>query len=148
MRAPISLLGGADGDWLYGGAGADTLRGEAGNDTLQGGFGSDRLQGGAGSDHFVFTRRAQGPDTIQDFTLGEDRIVVEGSAFGYGNATGRVARADCAYDYARNSSDHWIYDRDSKTLYFDGNGDARGGLFELAKFSDADGMEGWSIWLI
>jgi serralysin len=48
---------------------AETLWGTAGDDLILDGGGVDILTGGAGEDVFIFT-----PDTITDFTLGEDRI--------------------------------------------------------------------------
>ncbi|MEC3860168.1 DUF4214 domain-containing protein [Mesobacterium sp. TK19101] len=64
-------------DDLNGGAGADTLRGNGGNDDLDGGTGNDILTGGAGCDTFR-GRTDTGTDTVTDFTLGSDRVVIEG----------------------------------------------------------------------
>lgn len=91
----IAGLGGADWLWgrsgddrLDGGAGADVLLGEVGDDTLEGGGGPDALAGGAGNDSltggadddmFVF-RENEGYDTVTDFTIGSDRIVLVGHA--------------------------------------------------------------------
>lgn len=72
------LTGNAGDNRLSGLAGDDTLAGGAGDDTLFGGLGVDSLTGGAGSDRFVFGGRAasalSSPDTIIDFTPGEDQI--------------------------------------------------------------------------
>lgn len=75
------LYGGADDDFLYGGEGSDLLYGSNGADALFGEEGDDRLVatgndmlvGGAGIDHFVFDL-GQDPNTITDFTIGDDRI--------------------------------------------------------------------------
>lgn len=64
-------------DDLNGGAGADTLRGNGGDDDLDGGTGDDILTGGAGCDTFR-GRTDTGTDTVTDFTLGSDRVVIEG----------------------------------------------------------------------
>lgn len=62
----------------------DTLTGSAGANDLIGGAGSDRLTGGAGSDRFILDN-SQGSDTITDFSIGADRIVISRSAFAVGN---------------------------------------------------------------
>ncbi|MBC6981702.1 hypothetical protein [Caulobacter sp. 17J80-11] len=67
------LNGGAGADRLDGGDDADVLSGGAGNDRLIGGKGDDILTGGAGADAFV-AGTAGGHDTIEDFTVGVDRI--------------------------------------------------------------------------
>ncbi|NKC34214.1 calcium-binding protein, partial [Roseomonas sp. BU-1] len=74
------LFGGNGGDTLGGGFGDDTLSGGAGNDVLIGGDGEDILLGGAGNDVFRYTSRGFGLDTINDFSITQDRIDL--SAFG------------------------------------------------------------------
>jgi Ca2+-binding RTX toxin-like protein len=97
------LSGGAGNDFLTGNGGADSLwgndvlYGNIGNDTLYGGFeddvvdggsgvdhlygnpGNDTLEGGADSDWFYFSVGNGGHDVMNDFTFGEDILVVEGS---------------------------------------------------------------------
>lgn len=85
------LWGGNGNDWLEGGSGDDHLAGMAGDDRLDGGDGNDLfidgegndiMTGGAGSDTFRWSFPEQNPhasfevDTIRDFTLGEDRLVL------------------------------------------------------------------------
>ena len=72
------LLGGNGKDRLIGGGGSDRLIGEGGNDTLT---------GGGGADSFVFDsdRRYRpkdlGTDTITDFVVGEDKILLSDATF-------------------------------------------------------------------
>jgi Ca2+-binding RTX toxin-like protein len=81
------IFGGNAGETLLGGSGNDLLYGENGNDTLNGGFGADTLNGGAGNDffvfdiNFVFNASLIGIDTIQDFTVGTDKIVLDKTTF-------------------------------------------------------------------
>ena len=55
----------------------ESVRGSAGDDVLIGNAGNNRLRGGPGDDQFVFVRR-HGRDVIDDFTNGEDVIVLRG----------------------------------------------------------------------
>ena len=76
------LNGGGGKDELKGGGGADTLKGGGGKDKLIGGGGADlliggkakdKLKGGKGADTFKFGKK-DGPDVIQDFGKGKDKI--------------------------------------------------------------------------
>lgn len=70
------LFGGNGDDVLLGGRHQDMLAGNAGNDILSGQFGRDFLTGGEGNDIFHFGAR-HGKDTITDFTIGEDKMVLD-----------------------------------------------------------------------
>ena len=80
------LSGGAGADRLTGGHGNDILMGGSGNDYLTGGPGNDSLVGGAGEDVFVFGIGG-GHDQILDFTLGEDKIHLDGLLTAYWDVT-------------------------------------------------------------
>lgn len=69
------LEGRLGNDSLDGGSGADRLQGDFGQDTLIGGTGDDQLEGGGDADHFVFNA-GDGFDTIDDFSVGEDILVL------------------------------------------------------------------------
>lgn len=79
---------GQGNDIAYGGSGNDTLYGVQGNDTLNGGSGNDVLSGGNGADHFIFTGQS-GIDTITDFEIGRDQIVVADVAIGFNDLSFR-----------------------------------------------------------
>ena len=64
-------------DWANNGF-ADTIDGLAGDDTIIGGLGDDELTGGDGADLFIF-RAGDGDDTITDFTVGIDKIALDGA---------------------------------------------------------------------
>ncbi|WP_323716081.1 calcium-binding protein [Paracoccus aminovorans] len=74
-----AITAGAGNDMLWGMAGNDRLFGQADNDRLRGGPGNDTLHGGAGADRFIFAA-GDGADRINDFTDGQDRIVIESGA--------------------------------------------------------------------
>jgi Ca2+-binding RTX toxin-like protein len=104
-----SLRGGQNSDTLIGGLGRDTLDGQnqndlinggdgddsilggGQNDTLIGGAGSDTLTGGSGTttgaDRFWYNSSNEGGDTITDFGIGADAIVVSNGGFGGGLTT-------------------------------------------------------------
>lgn len=81
------FLSGDDGnDKVYGGTGSDTLVGGLGSDSLtagsdgsklEGGAGRDLLVGGAGQDVFIFAT-GSGRDTVIDFEVGLDKLVLDG----------------------------------------------------------------------
>ncbi|MBD2693563.1 beta strand repeat-containing protein [Anabaena catenula] len=73
-----SLMGGLGNDNLRGGDGADSLTGSAGNDILAGNAGNDKLIYSSGK---VFTATDIGLDTILDFTVGSDKIVLSKATF-------------------------------------------------------------------
>ncbi len=75
LDADDSLFGAADDDWLLGNRGDDSLEGGKGNDYLSGGSGTDQLVGGEGRDVFLLEAE-QSHDTIWDFVLGEDTILL------------------------------------------------------------------------
>lgn len=77
-RGDDYVRGGFGEDTVSGGRGEDTLSGGPGDDDLIGGRGDDILRGGSGHDSFFFNpdRRGEGFDTVRDFTLGEDKIVL------------------------------------------------------------------------
>jgi uncharacterized protein len=54
----------------------DTLIGTSGNDQITGGVGGDRLTGGAGADQFIYTDIRDAGDTITDFAIGSDKLVL------------------------------------------------------------------------
>lgn len=71
------VLRGTDGnDIISGLEGRDTLIGGVGNDVLIGGLDSDRLIGGVGGDRFVFNNFNERTDTIVDFDVSQDTLVL------------------------------------------------------------------------
>lgn len=71
------IVGGDGNDHLFGQHGRDRLFGREGDDILEGGRGDDLLNGGEGFDRFFWARpHLGGSDIIEDFTLGEDRLIL------------------------------------------------------------------------
>lgn len=73
-----SLMGNGADNHLSGGRGNDLLSGGVGVDALIGGQGNDTLTGGANTDYFVIDKVAGDSDTLTDFVIGTDRIVLSG----------------------------------------------------------------------
>ncbi len=73
-----TLIGNSADNHLSGGRGDDVLSGGTGVDTLIGGRGNDTLTGGADTDYFVIDKAAGDIDTLTDFVIGTDRIVLSG----------------------------------------------------------------------
>ena len=69
------LDGNGGDDGLYGRGGDDDIYGGDGDDTIEGGAGDDHLEGDGGNDVFLF-ERGHGGDYIDDFTSGEDILVL------------------------------------------------------------------------
>jgi len=61
---------------IGGTSGRDVVGGTAGDDVIEGGPGADTLTGGKGRDQFVYATMLDAGDTITDFTVGEDTLVL------------------------------------------------------------------------
>jgi uncharacterized protein len=133
-----TLTGGDGNDTLTGGNGNDTLFGGAGNDILIGGAGVDRLYGGAGNDRFVFNNSTDGIDKIVDFVVGEDRIDIVSAGFGGASVVGNVGVLDAGKLFfgtaAASTSDRFIYDKTSGSLFFDADGAGGAAQVRIAQF--------------
>lgn len=130
------LIGDGASNSLFGDGGNDTLSGGSGSDTLDGGQGADRLTGGLGNDTFRFFSDGIGSDAITDFSAvdgNNDRFLIEAPTLGLpaGTISGANFRAR-ADNMAQDANDFFIFRTTDKTLWFDGNGSAAGGLRMLA----------------
>jgi Ca2+-binding RTX toxin-like protein len=139
-RGQDILIGGRGNDQLDSGTGNDTLIGGVGNDMLSGRIGADYLKGGAGADQFIFDAARGGVDTVQDFSVGTDKLVIDASGFGGGLAAGNLAANRLiigATPLATQGFGQFLYDRDDGRLYFDENGTADGGMILFAQLVGA-----------
>jgi len=76
------VLGGYGAAILLGGMGSDNLIGRGSDDVLAGGAGNDVLTGGNGANQFVMDAEdfaSFSVDTITDFTVGKDSLVLNGA---------------------------------------------------------------------
>ncbi|MFN9600746.1 MAG: choice-of-anchor I family protein [Dolichospermum sp.] len=133
------IIGNGLDNRLFGGTGNDALTSGAGNDTLVGGAGNDILTGGLGNDVFSFTGNAaftsasQGLDTIQDFNIGNDKILLSKSVFasvtsviGQGFSVANEFAVVEDDDLVGTSNGLIVYSSSSGSLYYNQNGAAAG----------------------
>ncbi|MEB3343434.1 choice-of-anchor K domain-containing protein [Okeania sp.] len=156
-----NLVGSGGDDILIGGNGKDKLNGGSGNDDLYGEAGNDILTGGKGKDVFVydtgrnFRKQDIGVDTIVDFVLGEDTIVLSRTTFSRLETFIGSLLEEQEFEIvnnneaAENSDAFIVYDRSNGDLYYNENGSnngfGSGGLF--ARLKGSPELEAFDIFI-
>jgi Ca2+-binding RTX toxin-like protein len=132
------------------GSDKDILSGGSGNDTLIGGTGNDILFGGAGNDSMSFTSPADGIDTLTDFSVASDTILVSASGFGGGLAAGSTVSIDqfAIGSSALDASDRFIYDNKTGALAFDVDGSGASAQVLIAKLSPGLALTNNNIFVV
>ena len=132
-----NLLSGLDGnDSLNGGNGNDTLLGGNGDDTLIGGTGNDSLTGGSGRDFFRYNSRTEGIDTITDFNVLDDTILVSRSGFSGGLTVGTLLNTQFTTGTSATTSAHrFIYNASNGQLWYDIDGTGTTAASQIATLS-------------
>jgi Ca2+-binding RTX toxin-like protein len=127
-----TLDGGTQDDLLFGDAGQDVLFGGDGNDNLFGGANGDTLTGGAGADRFRLDSDV-GADTITDFSVPDDTIMLDAAVFTAFSSNGTLGasmfRAGTA---AVDSNDHIIYNSANGRVFYDADGSGAGAQVLIA----------------
>ncbi len=123
------LTGNNAANTLTGLDGNDTLLGGSGNDTLVGGNGNDVLTGGSGLEQFVLNAPGGGIDSITDFRVIDDTLVVSASQFGGGLTVGTAIdssqfRIGAGATTATTADHRFIYNSTNGALFFDADGSA------------------------
>ena len=145
------LVGIAD-TYVVGNGLDNTLQGNLGNNILDGGLGLDTLIGDEGADQFIISSNGDdvGSDIVQDFTSGEDLLVIDLASFGIdvealGILSSGLVSADSfvfgAGAVALDNNDHFIYDSAQGILYFDEDGSGDAEMIELARVKTDDGSD-------
>ncbi|MFM9978658.1 MAG: 5'-nucleotidase C-terminal domain-containing protein [Sphingomonadaceae bacterium] len=118
-----TLNGGIGEDTLRGGNGADTINAGDGNDVLVGGVGRDVTTGGTGNDQFVLNDlSAFNTDTVTDFVVGDDKIVLDTNVFtAFSGATVSAAEFTTG-TRATTTAQRLIFDQAAGVLYYDADG--------------------------
>jgi len=134
-----TLRGGLGNDTLLGGAGNDIVVGNGGNDSLNGGSGNDILNGGVGVDSFLFNSNAVfsaadlGIDTIEDFSILGDKLVLDKTTFskltsasGTGFSKGSEFATVTSDGAAATSGAFVVYNSANGKLFYNQNGSSSG----------------------
>ncbi|MBN3922907.1 cadherin-like domain-containing protein [Nostoc sp. NMS4] len=138
-NAANTLTGGDGNDSLFGNSGNDTLLGGTGDDLLVGGVGRDVLTGGIGQDSFNLTgSRTGGYDTIADFTLGDDTILISKAEFALVQSQNTTLDSGLFRlgTSAIAGGDRFIYDQTTGNLFFDADGTGKAAQVQIAQFSN------------
>jgi Ca2+-binding RTX toxin-like protein/subtilisin-like proprotein convertase family protein len=145
------LVGIAD-TYVIGNGLDNTLQGNLGNNILDGGLGLDTLIGDEGADQFIISHNGDDVDSdiVQDFTSGEDLLVIDLASFGIDAealgilSSGLVSTESFVFGagaVALDNNDHFIYDSAQGILYFDEDGSGDAGMIELARVNTDDGSD-------
>ena len=125
------IIGGDDNvNNLTGGSGEDAIAGQGGDDFIVGGADSDILTGGAGADRFVYVSSSEGGDSITDFEVGTDRIVIVGATFaGDLGLSGGTLSSDAFFadSAAVDADDRFGYNSSTGQVLFDADGSGASG---------------------
>ncbi|MFW9264324.1 beta strand repeat-containing protein, partial [Nostoc sp. CALU 546] len=139
-NSAANILNGFDGnDNLFGNSGNDTLLGGAGDDLLSGGVGRDVLTGGTGRDSFNLAgSRTGGYDTIADFILADDTILISKAEFGLSQSQDTTLDSGLFQlgTSATTSGDRFIYNQSTGNLFFDKDGVGGTAQVQIALFSN------------
>ncbi|MBD2449339.1 calcium-binding protein [Nostoc sp. FACHB-152] len=144
-----NLYGGSGNDTINGGDGNDSFYGGDGNDILNGGAGDDTLYGEAGNDRFIFNSPTQGIDTIADFSVVDDTIVVSAAGFG-GSLVGGAAIAANRFvigTAATTASHRFIYSQSTGDLFFDRDGTGAAAQVQIATLSSEQALTNADIFV-
>jgi Ca2+-binding RTX toxin-like protein len=145
-----TVNGGAGNDTITGGAGNDILLSGSDNDTLTGGAGNDTLTGGTGADNFRFTAKTQGNDTITDFNVVDDTLLVSAAGFGGNLKAGAVIKADqfTLGTVALGTADRFIYNSSTGNLLFDADGTGSLAALQIATLTGSPSLTNADIRVI
>jgi Ca2+-binding RTX toxin-like protein len=122
--------------------GKDVILGTNLGDILSGGLGNDTLAGSDGGDSFLFNATNEGIDTITDFSVGSDYLLIKGSAFGGGLVSGdTITSAQFIIGTAAtNASQRFIYNATNGALFFDVDGNGATSAIQFATLSPKLGL--------
>ncbi|UXE59018.1 MAG: hypothetical protein KA717_24060 [Woronichinia naegeliana WA131] len=122
--------------------GKDVILGTNLGDILSGGLGNDTLTGSDGGDSFLFNATNEGIDTITDFSVGSDYLLIKGSAFGGGLVSGdTITSAQFIIGTAAtNASQRFIYNATNGALFFDVDGNGATSAIQFATLNPKLGL--------
>ena len=116
---------------IYGGTGVDTIIAGGDGETIYGGGGHDLFYAGSGQDTFIIaSAKSADTDRIRRFDAAQDTIELVHSVF-----THLVPGQDPVFSNAAaatSASDHLFYNSSTGGLFYDSNGSAAGGTYQIA----------------
>ena len=134
---------------LEGAGGLDTIEGGSNSDQIIGGIGRDSLTGNGGSDRFVYEARNHSGDTITDFNVSQDVVVIDASAFGGGLTPGVLSANQFVLGAsAQDSNDRFIFNDSTDRLLFDTDGNGGATPVVVATFSNGVTLDNNNIEII
>lgn len=133
----VTLKGNELANSLIGNAANNTMSGNNGDDRLDGGLGRDTLTGGNGKDSFVFSAALSvgNVDTIKDFKVVDDTIVLDKAVFSSLTLGQLSAESFAIGTQAADASDRIIYDSSAGTLLYDTDGAGGEAAIQFATIS-------------
>lgn len=126
------LTGSNFNDTVTGNTGYNTIIGGSGTDQLNGGAGTDTLTGSSGTDRFIFNttlNATTNKDSIMDFSVVDDTLVLENAIFTKFTATGAIPAGTFvsgAGAVAADANDYLLYNTTTGTLSYDADGNGAG----------------------
>ena len=131
-----TLTGSTGANILNGNDGDDIINGGGGGDSLRGGQGNDTLSGDAAARDFFYFEDLTGTDTVTNFFQGNvshrDALVVDLSVFSLGTALDASEIVNSPGVVAAGAFAQFIYDVNSKALWFDVDGTGGGQAVHIA----------------
>jgi Ca2+-binding RTX toxin-like protein len=135
---PNVITGTNSNETLRGTSASETIYGHGGGDAIIGGGGNDVLYGGASNDWFVFETAPDGKVAlIKDYQPGVDMLRIENAVFTGGNVnSGWLSSHKFKIgSEATDTSDRFIYNDETGSLYFDKDGTGSAAQVEFAKLA-------------
>lgn len=129
-NAADQIYGERNSDVLYGGSQGDVIVGGGRGDTLIGGGGNDTLRGGPGADVYLYNNASHGVDIIEGFQVERDKV--------------DLSRIFSRPGYDRTGTFAYIKQVNlgsDALIRVDSNGDAEGGLVDLARIQNVAVLE-------
>jgi Ca2+-binding RTX toxin-like protein len=113
-----TVIGDARDNLILAGPGNDYLSGGAGDDTIDGGQGINLLFGGSGRDAFAISRGTSVHNTIADFVVGEDTLLLSARAFRLEAYLGDSLPENMFHLGSSSSAGLFTYDVNTGNLFF------------------------------
>jgi Ca2+-binding RTX toxin-like protein len=115
----------------------NVIIGNTGDDVLDGKAGNDTLTGGAGADQFVFSTAITGGnnvDTVTDFTVNVDRMVLDHTIFTALGPAGELSAAAFTSG-AETANSRIVYDANTGAVSYDADGSGSAAAIQFATLS-------------